>query len=132
MRFAAWIARTTADGAPAGMLAFPPARIVAVPVGGGDPAGAPGSAVVVVVPLVWPAAGAVAIRAAANSRPAKPSLRGALREPDSKNLSSKAPPGRAFFLQTTVAELAGSMSERSQMWTIRCSASADGRSHPFR
>src|SRR3954467_13438757 len=99
MRFAAWIARTTAGGAPAGMLAFPPARIVAVPVGGGDPAGAPGSAValvappgspaagaVVVVPLVWRAAGAVPIRAAANSRPAKPSLRGALREPDSKNL----------------------------------------------
>src|SRR3954453_22999763 len=114
MRFAAWIARTTAEGAPAGMLAFPPARIVAVPVGGADPAGAPGSAVVVVVPLVWAAAGAVAIRRAAKRSPAKPSLRGTLREPDSTNLSSKAPPGRAFLLQTTVAELVGSVSERLQ------------------
>jgi hypothetical protein len=73
------------------MLAFPPGRIVADVVGGAEPAGAPGSPVVVVVPLVCPAAGAVAIRAAANTRPAKPSLRGALREPDSMNLSSEVP-----------------------------------------
>jgi hypothetical protein len=47
MRLAAWIARVTAYGAPAGMLALPPGRMVAVSVGPLEPSGAPGTIVVV-------------------------------------------------------------------------------------
>jgi hypothetical protein len=47
MRLAAWMARATANGAPAGTLALPPARMVAVLVGPLEPSGAPGTIVVV-------------------------------------------------------------------------------------
>src|SRR5829696_6791487 len=103
------------------MLALPFGSIVAVVGVGGEPMGAPGSPVVVVVPVDWPAAGAVAIRAAASTRPANPNLREAWCERDSINLSSRpVPPGGSFLLQTAVAKLGRPVSERSQRWTVHC------------
>src|SRR5436190_22212643 len=101
MRLAAWIARTTAYGAPGGMLALPPGSTVAALVGPAEPAGAPGTGVVVVVvvPSVCPAAGLAAISVAANSSPASPSLGLRRRERDNESLlqflplrSEPAPP----------------------------------------
>src|SRR5438093_4487184 len=87
------MARVTAYGALAGMLALPPGRMVAVAVFvGAAPTGAPGSAVVVVVVVsVWPAAGLAAISKAANRSPANTRLKPWRRDRGSKEVPPPVP-----------------------------------------
>ena len=122
MRLAAWIARTTESGAPAGMLALPPGRMVAVVAGPVDPDGAPGTPVVVVVPSVWAAAGAAAASTAANTNPANPSFRHGRGERDSKRFSSgSVPPGAGTISPANEPSKYRQLYERALIqWTIHC------------
>jgi hypothetical protein len=109
------MARTTGYGASAGMLAFPPGRIVAVFVGA-EPTGAPGTpvvVVVVVVPSVCPAAGVATSSTEPNSVAANPSPRLRRRERDNRSLLQFLPLGWNWLLlkRKTVSELRRSVSE---------------------